>query len=42
MKCIEILCYIIIVGRMGGSGPPTYVQTPAEISAKPLNSFFYI
>ena len=27
---------------MGGSGPPTYVQTPPEISANPLKRFLYI
>ena len=29
-------------GGMGGSGPPTSVQTPLGISANPLKSFFYI
>ena len=32
----------VAMGGMGGSEPPTYVQTPLEISANPLKSFFNI
>ena len=30
----------ITTGGMGGSGPPTFVQTPPEINANQLKSFF--
>ena len=32
----------VATGGMGGSGPPTCVQTPPEISANPLKSFLHI
>ena len=32
----------VATGRMGGSGPPTSVQTPPEICANPLRSVFCI
>ena len=32
----------VAMGEMGGSRPPTSVQTPLEISANPLKTFFYI
>ena len=30
----------VATGGMGGSGPPTFIQTFPEISANPLKSFF--
>ena len=30
----------VATGGISGSGPPTYIQTPLEISAKPLKSLF--
>ena len=40
----DLLCFLsgVATGGMGGSGPPTSVQTPPEICANPLRSVLCI